>query len=409
MKFIYALGLVVSSYFLYKYKKKSQRLLLVHSNNRLSRLYHLINSKFFESFSPSLFLISGHAQTFLLELVAIVIRFLKKIFKIYKFKYEREIFDLSDGCKIAIDHAKKRNRKSRGEKDKILLIFPGVTSTSDDYYVKSLVEDFVDEYDCKVLNYRGFGGIRLYSPLMISTNCYKDVQEYIIKTCKENPLKKVFAVGFSFGGHLLSKALGDKPDIIPKNFFAGCGICYPTCLEQTKNYAEVHFRGLYSKATLVNLKKTFMENLDTIFSVSNEYLLVDKEKIIQDITNAQLCSDWDTVYTCRVLKFNDINEYYKTTNVENYLANIRVPYLSMFCEDDPIIPITSVPFKTLQANPNTVTVVTQYGGHLAFFGGLVLPQRIIDQPIKSFLKTVEILRDTKNEDLCFNCNLNKVI
>jgi predicted alpha/beta-fold hydrolase len=403
MKFIYALGLVVSSYFLYKYKKKSQRLLLVHSNNRLSRLYHLINTKFFESFSPSLFLLSGHAQTFLLELVSIIIRFLKKIFKVYKFKYEREIFDLSDGCKIAIDHAKKRNRKTGNEKDKILLILPGVTSTSDDYYVKSLVEDFVEEYDCRVLNYRGFGGVKLYSPLMISTNCYKDVQEYIVKTCKENSLKKVFAVGFSFGGHLLTKALGDKPELIPNNFFAGCGICYPTCLQDTKNYAETHFNGLYSKASLVNLKRTFLENIDNIFTEANRHLLIQKEKIIEDVINSQLCSEWDTVFTCKYLKLDTLSDYYKTSNLDAHLGRISVPYLSMFCEDDPIVPVNCVPFKTLQNNPNTVTVVTQYGGHLGFFGGLIVPQRTIDQPIKSFLKTVEILRETQNEDVCFKC------
>ena len=68
----------------------------------------------------------------------------------------------------------------------------------------------------------------------------------------------------------------------------------------------------------------------------------------------------------------------------------------MFTEDDPIIPINSIPFKTLQNNPNTVTVVTQNGGHLGFFGGIIIPQRIVDQPIRTFFKTVEILKDTSN-------------
>src|SRR5690606_25009021 len=158
--------------------------------------------------------------------------------------------------------AKKRNRKVMSEKDKILLIFPGVTSSSDDYYVKALVEDFIDEYECRVVNARGFGNIKLFSPHMISTECYRDVVEYIITTCKENRNKKVFGVVFSFGGHMLTKALGAIPEIIPSNFYAGCGICYPTCLLKTKNYAEVHFNRLYSKASLNNLKKVFFENLD---------------------------------------------------------------------------------------------------------------------------------------------------
>lgn len=403
MKFLYALGLVVSSYFLYKYKQKSQKLLLVHSNNRLSRLFHLINLKFFEDFRPYLFLFSGHVQTFLVELCGIIIRILKKIFRFYKFKYEREIFCLTDGAKLAVDHARRRNRKKVNSdlkenkiRDKILIILPGVTSTSDDYYIKSFVEDFLEEFDCRVINARGFGGIKLYSPLMISSRCYVDVAEYIVKVCNDNPDKKIFGVGFSFGGMLLARALGSCPDKIPLNFYAGCGICYPNCLESCVNFAENKMYGIYSKPSCNNAKKIFFDNVDIIFHENNIHFIKDKEAIIKEVTGCQVLSDFDKAWTVRSLGLNHIDEYYKDSKMDQYIKDIKVPFLSMFSEDDPIIPIISVPFKALQDNPNTVTVVTQYGGHLGFFGGLFLPQRVLDQPIKSFMKTVEILRDTKN-------------
>ena len=87
MKFIYVFGIVVGSYLLYKNKQKSQKLLLVHCNNRLSRLFHLINIKFFENYRPSLFLFSGPAQTFLIEIISIIVNFFKKFcIKRYKVK-----------------------------------------------------------------------------------------------------------------------------------------------------------------------------------------------------------------------------------------------------------------------------------------------------------------------------------
>jgi predicted alpha/beta-fold hydrolase len=395
---MYALAVMVSSYYLFKYKKKSQVLKLVHSDNRLSKLYHLINRRFFEEFTPTLFLVSGHAQTFLLELLSILIRLIKKIFRFYKFKYDREVFQLNDGCKIAVDHAKKRNRKIHKEKDKILLIFPGITSSSDDYYVKSLIEDFLEESECRVVNARGLGGMRLYSPKMISSECYKDVREYIIKVCNENKGKKIFGVGFSFGGFLLSRALGENPEMIPSNFYAACGLCYPTCMEATKDFAEIHFNGLYSKTTLQNVKKCFFDNIEVIFEKLETK--EDRDSMTAKIESCQLMSHFDTVYTTWSLGFNHISEYYEYSRSEKYLSNIKVPFLSMFCEDDPIIPITSVPFKTLKSNPHMVTIVSPHGGHLAFFGGSVIPQRSLDQPIKSFMKVVEILRDTKAEEIC---------
>jgi len=415
MKFIYAFGLVVSSYLLYKYKQKSQKLLLVHSNNRLSLLFHMINSKYFESFKPTLFLFSGHAQTFFVELFNILLTFLKNILNFYNFKYKRQIFTLSDGSNLAVDIARKRNRskdKSSYEYKKLLLIFPGVTSTSDEYYIKSLIEDFCDEFDCRVLNARGFE-IKATSPKLISTGCYKDVGEFIIKTAEENKNKKIFGLGFSFGGMLLARFLGAEPDKVPKNFLAACGLCYPCCLEQAKNYGELHFNGLYSKPSLKNLKQIFYENLDVMF---DKKFYVDKndknfnniheikEKILKEVEGCRVLSDFDRVWTIRMLEFENINDYYSYSKLEPYISKIKVPFLSMFTEDDPIIPINSIPFKTLQNNPNTVTAVTQNGGHLGFFGGIIIPQRIVDQPIRTFFKTVEILKDTSN---C-NCEENLV-
>jgi predicted alpha/beta-fold hydrolase len=255
----------------------------------------------------------------------------------------------------------------------------------------------LEEYECRVVNARGLGGMKLFSPKMISSDCYKDALEYIIKVCNENKNKKIFGVGFSFGGLLLSRAVGTNPELIPSNFFAGCGLCYPTCLETTKDYAEIHFKGLYSKATLQNMKKCFFDNLDDIFS--KEELMKDREDIIGKVENCQLMSHFDNVYTTWSLGMDKVEDYYEYSNSDTYLKNIKVPFLSMFSEDDPIIPIASVPFKILQNNPNMVTIVSQHGGHLAFFGGSVIPQRSLNQPIKSFMKVVEILRDTKSEEI----------
>jgi len=406
MKFVYALGIVVSSYLLYKYKQKSQKLLLVHSNNRLSRLFHLINIKLFESFKPSLFLFSGHAQTLILEIFSLIVRLFKKLFKFYRMKYRREIFTLSDGCKIAVDHAIKRYNGKQGkieETDKILIVLPGVTSTSRDYYVKAIVDDFCDEFDVRVVNARGFGEIKLFSPKMISSACFKDVGEYIERVCEENPNKKVFGLGFSFGGMMLARYLGTDPGKVPKNFLAGIGLCFPCCLYETKNYAEVHFNGLYSKASLANCKTTFFSNLDVIFDEKYHkengtlHILSKKEELIKQVQNCNLMSDFDRVYTTITLGMNDLMDYYAYSKIDKQISNIKVPFLSIFSEDDPIIPIESIPFKSFQSNPNTVTVVTQYGGHLGFFGGTLIPQRIVEQPFRTFMKTVEILKDTEHK------------
>lgn len=401
MKFLYLFGMVISSYYFIRWRNKNQKLLLVYSSNKLSKLFHLVNIKYFQSLQRPLLFFSGHIQTFLIEIFSILVRLFRKIFKLSKFRYEREIFDLSDGAKIAIDHAKPRGLRSAEEiqkelnKEKILLIVPGITSTSDELYVRQIVEEFFDEYDCRVINARGFAGIKLYNPVIICPYLFHDIDEYVKKICEENKNKKVFAVGFSYGGFLLSRYLGFEPQNIPENFYGGCGICYPVDLQKTGKFCENTFNGIYTKGSLNVIKQIFFDNLENIFNEKKckKEIFEKKEFFIKKFQEAQNLSEIDIHYNVTVLGFKTVDEYYEFSNSEKFLANIKVPFLSWFTEDDPIIPIKSIPFKALQANSNCVTVVTEHGGHLGFFDGLIMPRRTLNEPIRNFLSTIEILRE----------------
>ena len=39
-------------------------------------------------------------------------------------------------------------------------------------------------------------------------------------------------------------------------------------------------------------------------------------------------------------------------------------------EDDPIVPIASLPLDAMEANPRIVTAVTRHGGHMGYTAGL---------------------------------------
>jgi predicted alpha/beta-fold hydrolase len=58
----------------------------------------------------------------------------------------------------------------------------------------------------------------------------------------------------------------------------------------------------------------------------------------------------DEIYTARVLGFKTIEEYYEDLGIDKFLENIKVPFLSVFTEDDPIIPHHEVPINILKKN-----------------------------------------------------------
>ena len=110
---------------------------------------------------------------------------------------------------------------------------------------------------------------------------------------------------------------------------------------------------------------------------------------------AKTMRDYSINYLVYVYGYKDSEEYYRKTNLKYQISKISVPFLSWFTEDDPIVPISSVPFDEYQKNTNTVTIVTEQGGHLGFYSGTLLPKRVLKEPLMNFFNLVEILKENK--------------
>jgi predicted alpha/beta-fold hydrolase len=103
---------------------------------------------------------------------------------------------------MAIDHCLTYSSLIR-KNDQILLVLQGYTSNSEDYYIKSFVECLVDDFELKVMHMRGIG-IKLSTPEMMFWDSFKDLEEYLQLLGNLYPYKKIYFVGFSFGGMLLA-------------------------------------------------------------------------------------------------------------------------------------------------------------------------------------------------------------
>ena len=439
MRIAYAIGFIISSYLYYKYNQKRTQYILriISSNLKLSKF--LLNEKILEDYSPTFFgLFSGHAHTFLLQLYKIFFEYLNKLFHYYKFKFHREIFTLSDGGIVAVDHCLTENSKSL---KKILLVLPGYSSSSSDHYISGFLDDFVDEFDCRVMNHRGWGGIDLKSAIPCSTYEVMDIKEYVNELSKEG--KKIYIVGFSFGGMLLTRYLGKNPDDIPKNVVACSGICYPTHLVACQKHCESQLDGLYSRLIAYDLKDYLLRNYETIYeeavkkgiivspitileidyenpiSVSDcsgnnnlqkigtektIEITISKEQLFEEIQKVKMVSDFDNVWTYKILGFNSLQDYLNDSDLEKYLHNIKIPYFSVFTEDDPVIPCKDIPVNAYEQNKNLTTIITKTGGHLGFYSGII-PQMWICGPIKSFLKSIELFKfDVDKDETLFQSN-----
>jgi predicted alpha/beta-fold hydrolase len=86
----------------------------------------------------------------------------------------------------------------------------GITGSSDDNYVKLLVQCIQREhYGAVVMNARGRGGLKLKTPRGYSAAFTDDLREVVMHIRSKYPRNPLFAVGVSLGSIILVKYLDE--------------------------------------------------------------------------------------------------------------------------------------------------------------------------------------------------------
>ncbi len=160
-------------------------------------------------YTPHMLTLNGHMQA----LVYLVCEISLKIY--FPFKYEREIFKLSDGGTIAIDwcidHEGALPRKN--SERPILCLISGLSGGNDNYYLYSMMKQAtLSGYKCVVINFRGASGVKLTSPMIYWMNTWTDLKEPIeyiqSKYCSNDYIKRnLYAFAVSLGAGMLTKYL----------------------------------------------------------------------------------------------------------------------------------------------------------------------------------------------------------
>jgi predicted alpha/beta-fold hydrolase len=69
------------------------------------------------------------------------------------------------------------------------------------------------------------------------------------------------------------------------------------------------------------------------------------------------------------------DDYYARASSAPLIARIRRPLLAINADDDPMVPVASLPHAAFAANPCTTLHVTHGGGHVGFVAGSVRAPR----------------------------------
>ena len=180
----------------------------------------------------------------------------------------------------------------------------------------------------------------------------------VIKVIRDSePTTPLFAVGYSLGGNVLLKALGEGKNTAQLS--AAVAVSVPFELAETAEHLSKGFRKVYQHRLVKELKK----------SHKNKFSQMPLPVKPANLAAIKTFWEFDNAITGPLHGFKGADDYYQLSSSRQYLDKIEVPTLILHARNDPFTKLNSLPDQSEVSNAVTIEY-TAAGGHVGFVSGI---------------------------------------
>jgi predicted alpha/beta-fold hydrolase len=167
--------------------------------------------------------------------------------------------------------------------------------------------------------------------------------------------------GFSLGGNVVVKYLGERGDALPAELAGGAAISVPFDLAACSRRLDGPGRlmWLYRERFMRRLRRKAAQK------AARHPGTFDAAAVARAGTFAEV----DELMTAPLHGFASRHDYYARSSSAQFLPGVRRPLLALSAQDDPLVPGETLPVALARANPAVTLTVTAHGGHTAFVDG----------------------------------------
>ncbi len=272
-------------------------------------------------------------------------------------KFRRERIETPDGDFLDVDWA-----PDPGERAPVVLVIHGLEGSSRRSYIRSVCRDLLARGIRPVaMNFRGCGGEMNRAPRFYHSGETGDPTFLLETIRKRYPERRFGALGFSLGGNVLLKLMGERGDGGRGLLDAAAAMSVPYDLAAGADLLERTRMGrVYSAYFLRSLRRKALAKAE----------LLHGRVHLDGLRRAGTLRAFDDAVTAPLHGFRDATDYYEASSSAAFLSGIRVPTLLLQSRDDPFLPPAMIPLDAMEANPVLVPALTARGGHVGFLEGL---------------------------------------
>lgn len=262
----------------------------------------------------------------------------------------RERVELPDGDFLDLDWTVR-------DDGPIVLILHGLEGSSNSKYARGLLKAVHKRgWRGAVMHFRGCSGEPNRMPRGYHSGETGDLACIVDLLRRRKPETPLFVVGFSLGGNVLLKWLGESGEQAPIN--AAVAVSVPFLLGESAKRLDRGFSRVYQWGLMRSMCR----------SVAEKRRRVKLPLRIEDLSALKTFRDFDEHVTAVLHGFASADDYYNRSSSWQYLKEIQVPTLIIHSSDDPFMTKAMIP-QDGELSPAIQLEINDSGGHVGFVGG----------------------------------------
>jgi predicted alpha/beta-fold hydrolase len=223
--------------------------------------------------------------------------------------------------------------------------------------VKGLVRVMQSEgYNILAWNYRSCSG-ELNRALRFYHSGATDDLDFIIRQANQRGANQISLAGFSLGGNLTLKWLGEQGENPPQFIRKAVAFSVPLHLSSSSRKLARRENRIYTHRFLQTLIK----------KVTEKSALYPHDITAGMLANIKSLKDFDDVITGPLHGFKDAEDYYEQNSSLYFLEKIRIPVLIVNAQNDPFLTEECIPFTLAESLDFVYLEAPKYGGHCGFY------------------------------------------
>ena len=266
--------------------------------------------------------------------------------------YERERIYTPDGDFLDLDWL-RLGSASRG----LAIIAHGLEGHSRRPYVMGMARAFHRRgYDVLAWNFRGCSGEPNRKLRFYHSGSSDDLHCVVEHAVRRSAFDGIVLVGFSLGGNICLKYLGEQPAEVPPAVRGAITLSVPCDLEASADRLAEPANTLYLRRFLRAMRR----------KVRGKDKVMPGRLNMDGIDELRDFAQFDERFTAPMNGFASARDYWRACSSRQFLPGVSRPTLIVNAANDPFLPPSCYPLAEAGASSSVCLEIPRHGGHVGF-------------------------------------------